>query len=93
MPIVIIKSPPGSPAAADAVSRAATLAADIVLEADAAGLALKDMLKGFCGTAFVNAEDAGERLPAGAELEKGVRLLTGEEMEALLAGQEVLGPY
>lgn len=92
--MVIIKSPPLSKEAGDAVMRAADMTADIILIKEAVGLALKDALKGFCGTAFALAEDVARGLPEGAELDKGVKLISASEMEKMmLEGEEASGPF
>ena len=96
MPLVIIKSPPGSREATEAIHRAAEIPADIVLMGDAVGLTLKDMLTGFCGTAFALAGEVRTFVASGggrAELEKGVRLLSQEELEQMLSEQETQGPF
>lgn len=91
--LFIIKSPPGSPESIEAVKRAAELTADIVLVGDAAGLALKDKLEGFCGTAFALESDVRSNLPPGADLEKGVKLVTPGELELMLKEEEYSGPF
>jgi hypothetical protein len=90
---IVIKSPPGSPEASAAVKKAAELATDIVLTEEAVGLALKDRLEGFCGTAFALEDDVLLHLPEGAEMEKGVKLVSREELESMLAGGGYSGPY
>ena len=91
--LIIIKSPPGSISAAQAVDRAAEMTADIVLIQEAVGLALKDALSGFCGTAFALDMDMQQYLPEGAELEKGVKPISRDELEQLLKKEEHQGPY
>jgi len=91
--LVVIKSPPGSTQADAAIKRAAEITADIVLVGDAAGLALKDMLEGFCGTAFALENDVLSTLAAGAVLEKGVKLITQTELERMLSEDEHCGPF
>jgi len=91
--LIVIKSAPGSPEASKAVRKAAELTADILLVEDAVGLALRDMLEGFCGTAFALSEHLYTRLPKSAELEKGVKLLTRAEMNSMLGNTKHSGPY
>lgn len=91
--LIIIKSPPGSVPATEAVNRAAELTADIVLTGEAVGLALKDALSGFCGTAFALDIHMQQHLPATAELEKGVKPVSRRELDLMLDREETMGPY
>lgn len=91
--IIIIKSPQGSERAYSAIEEAAAMAADIVLMGPAAALAAKNMLEGFCGTAFALRSDIDLYLPHGSELEKGVKLLSKQELECLLREDDTLGPF
>jgi len=86
--LIVIKSPPGSPDASKAVRKAAELAADILLVGDAVGLARRDMLEGFCGTAFALSEHLHAMLPTDTELEKGVKLISRAEMNSMLGKTE-----
>lgn len=91
--LVIIQSPAGSEKAILAVNTAAETAADIVLMGDAVGLARKEMLEGFCGTAFALADDVSRLLPPGTELESGVKLINADDLTRMLRQQESSGPY
>ena len=91
--LIVIKSPPGSSKALKAVIKAAELAADIVLVGEAVCHAVKDGLEGFCGTAFALEGDARRLLPGDTELEKGVKLVTEEEIEEMLGKEENSGPF
>ena len=73
--------------------QAAEMAADILLTDKAVGLALRDALKGFCGTAFVLAEDMERLMPADAELDKGVKPVSPQEMDAMLQAENSSGPF
>ena len=91
--LIVIKSPPGSLEASQAVKKAAELAADIVLIEEAVRLALKDMLVGFCGTAFALEDDVRSRLPEGAELEMGVKLVSPADLEQMFGLEAHSGPF
>ena len=91
--LIVIKSPPCSQEASQAIKKAAELAADIVLIEEAVRHALKDMLVGFCGTAFALEDDVSSRLPDGAELESGVKLVSAEDLQQMLAREEHSGPF
>ncbi len=76
-----------------AVNLAAEITADIVLTDEAVGFALKDALNGFCGTAFALDTHMQQYLPQEAELEKGVKQVSRDELNHILHSEETQGPY
>ena len=86
--IIIINSPPDSEEARNSIKKAAELTADIVLIGPATALAKKDMLVGFCGTAFALEDDLNAHMPEGTELEKGVKVINADELDELLKNEE-----
>lgn len=92
--IVVIESPPGSDRARSGIGLAAEQAADIALiGAASAPFARKGALRGFCGTAIVGRDAIEAAGIAEAELEKGVRVMSGSELDELIADAEVLGRF
>jgi len=89
--LVIIKSRYGTREAERGVKLARDEAADIVLMGDGVSLAGKDRLDGFCGTAHVLKDDLEARDVG--ELEKGVRVISREELNVLITEEEVLGTF
>jgi len=91
-PLVIIKSPPGSDGAIEAVRVARDNVADIVLVEEAVLLARKDKLEGFCGTVYALRDDILSR--GIDDLEKGVKEIDAGELEDLLSDKEsIIGIY
>ena len=85
--IIIINTPPSSEEAQNSIKKAAELTADIILIGPAAALAQKDMLTGFCGTAFALEDDLRTHMPKEAELEKGVKVINADELDELLKNE------
>jgi hypothetical protein len=59
-----------------------------VLKEEGVRLAVKDALKGFCGTAHACAEDLEDRGISEDSLERGVRVLRRDEIDRMLARNE-----
>ncbi len=66
------------------MGRAALETADLILVRDAVPLARKGALEGFCGTAFVLDESLVAMGVRPEELEKGIKVMTKEELRELL---------
>ncbi len=66
------------------VGQAALETVDLILVREAVPLALKKALEGFCGTAFVLDEDLEAKGIRPGDMEKGVKVMSREELRELL---------
>ena len=71
--IVIVKSSPDTPEGKRGVKLARDMAADIALIQNGVYFAQKEMLEGFCGTAYVLGDDTRLRGLNRDEIDKAIR--------------------
>lgn len=92
--IVIVKSGPDTADGSRGVKFARDMAADLVLLQNGVHFALKERLSGFCGSAFVLAEDRRLRGVAEADLERGIKEIGYDELvDYLAAADKVVGMF
>lgn len=92
--LVIVKSAPDTPDGKRGVKLARDMAADLVLLQNGVYFAQKERLEGFCGTAYVLAEDSRLRGLKDDELEKGIKKLNYDDIVNLMADEDkVVGMF
>jgi sulfur relay protein TusB/DsrH len=92
--LVIIKSSPDTPEGKRGLKLARDMAADLALIQNGVYFAQKERLEGFCGTAYVLAEDSRLRGLKDEELVKGMRRLNYDDLVDLMAEEDkVVGMF
>lgn len=86
--LVIIKSAPDTPDGKRGLKLARDMAADVCLIQSAIYFAQKDRLEGFCGTAYVLAEDCRLRGLSEGDIEKDIKEVTYDDLVDLMVREE-----
>ena len=92
--IVIVKSSPDTPEGKRGVKLARDMAADIALIQNGVYFAQKEMLEGFCGTAYVLGDDTRLRGLNRDEIDKAIRNIDYDGLVDLMAeNDKVIGMF
>ena len=92
--IVIVKSSPDTPEGKRGVKLARDMASDIALTQNGVYFAQKEMLEGFCGTAYVLGDDTRLRGLNRDEIDKAIRNIDYDGLVDLMAeNDKVIGMF